>query len=66
MGNESLIRSYMDRCMNPLTMHENQIEIVASQPTKTHVVKAMIFPVVMYRCESWIIKKAEHGRSDAV
>ena len=29
-------------------------------PTKFHLVKAMIFPVVMYRCESWTIKKAEH------
>ena len=29
-------------------------------PTNIHIVKAMIFPVVMYRCESWIIKKAEH------
>ena len=28
--------------------------------TKVHIVKAMIFPVVMYRCESWTIKKAEH------
>ena len=28
--------------------------------TKVHVVKAMVFPVVMYRCESWTIKKAEH------
>ena len=28
-------------------------------PTKVHLVKAMVFPVVMYRCESWIIKKAE-------
>ena len=28
-------------------------------PTKTHLVKAMVFPVVMYRCESWTIKKAE-------
>ena len=28
-------------------------------PTKVHIVKAMIFPVVMYRCESWTIKKAE-------
>ena len=28
-------------------------------PTKVHVVKAMVFPVVMYRCESWTIKKAE-------
>ena len=29
-------------------------------PTKIHLVKAMVFPVVMYGCESWIIKKAEH------
>ena len=29
-------------------------------PTKVHLVKAMVFPVVMYRCESWAIKKAEH------
>ena len=29
-------------------------------PTKVYLVKAMVFPVVMYRCESWIIKKAEH------
>ena len=34
-------------------------------PTKVHLVKAMIFPVVMYGCESWTIKKAEHRRTDA-
>ena len=34
-------------------------------PTKVHLVKAMVFPVVMYRCESWIIEKAEHRRIDA-
>ena len=33
-------------------------------PTKVHLVKAMVFPVVMYGCESWTIKKAEH-RTDA-
>jgi len=33
--------------------------------TKVHLVKAMIFPVVMYGCESWTIKKAEHRRIDA-
>ena len=32
--------------------------------TKVHLVKAIVFPVVMYRCESWIIKKAEHPRID--
>ena len=34
-------------------------------PTKVCLVKAMVFPVVMYEHESWIIKKAEHGRIDA-
>ena len=34
-------------------------------PTKIHLVKAMVFPAVMYRCESWTIKKAEHLRTDA-
>ena len=34
-------------------------------PTKVRLVKAMVFPVVMYECESWTIKKAEHGRIDA-
>ena len=34
-------------------------------PTKVRIVKAMVFPVVLYRCESWTIKKAEHQRIDA-
>ena len=34
--------------------------------TKVHLVEAMVFPVVMYGCESWIIKKAEHQRIDAL
>ena len=34
-------------------------------PTKVHLVKAMVFPVVMYGCDSWTIKKAEHQRIDA-
>ena len=34
-------------------------------PTKVHLIKAMVFPVVMYGCESWTIRKAEHGRIDA-
>ena len=36
-----------------------------TSPTKVHLVKAMVFPVVMYGCESWTIKKAEHRRIDA-
>ena len=34
-------------------------------PTKVHLVKAMVFPVVMYGCESWTVKKAEHESIDA-
>ena len=33
--------------------------------TKVHIIKAIFFPVAMYRCESWTIKKAEHQRTDA-
>ena len=36
-----------------------------SLPTKVHLVKAMVFPVFMYGCESWTVKKAEHRRIDA-
>ena len=35
-------------------------------PTKVHLVKAMVFPVVMYGSESWTIKKAEHRKVDAL
>ena len=34
-------------------------------PTKVHLIKAMVFPVVMYGCESWTVKKAERQRIDA-
>ena len=34
-------------------------------PTKVRLVKAMVFPVVMYECENWTVKKAEHRRIDA-
>ena len=34
-------------------------------PTKVHLIKVMVFPVVMYGCESWTVKKAEHRRIDA-
>ena len=36
-----------------------------SKQTKVHLVKVMVFPVVMYGCESWTIRKAEHQRIDA-
>ena len=35
-------------------------------PTKVHLVRSMVFPVVIYGCENWIIKKAEHQRIDAL
>ena len=35
-------------------------------PTKVRLVKAMVFPVVMYGCESWTVKKAEHQRTDVL
>ena len=35
-------------------------------PTKVHLVKALVFPVVMYGCESWTVKKAEHSRIDVL
>ena len=35
-------------------------------PTKVHLVEAMVFPVVMYGCESWTVKKAEHQRIDVL
>ena len=38
---------------------------VITLPTKVHLVKAMVFPVVVYGCESWTVKKAEHRRIDA-
>ena len=36
-----------------------------TSPTKVHLVKAIVFPVVMHECDSWTIKKAEHRRMDA-
>ena len=48
----------------------NLISILKSRnitlPTKVHLVKTMVFPVVMYGCESWTIKKPEHRRIDAL
>ena len=41
------------------------LEMNITLSTKAHLVKAMVFPVVMYGCESWTVKKAEHRRIDA-
>ena len=47
----------------------NQNSVLKSKditlPTNVHIVKAMVFPLVMYGCESWTIKKAEHQTTDA-
>ena len=52
-----------------LNLEENLDSILKSRdttlPTKVHLVKAMVFLVVLYGCESWTIKKAEHRRIDA-
>ena len=44
---------------------ENNAEKDITLPTKVHPIKAMVFPIVMFGCESWTTKKAEHQRLDA-
>ena len=51
------------RRYDQLRQHVKNRDIIL--PTKVHLIKAMVFPVVMYGCESWTIKKAEHQRIDA-
>ena len=48
----------------PIILHVI-IKYMYGLPTKVHLVKAIVFPVVMYGCESWTVKKAEHWRTDA-
>ena len=43
----------------------DKVGLKLTKPTKVHLVKAMVFPVVMYGCESWTVKKAERWRIDA-
>ena len=54
---------------NACSLEEKLDSILKSRditlPTKVHLIKAMVFPVVMYGCECWTIKKAEHRRIDA-
>ena len=54
---ECLIKTEINKCIIGVK------DIALS--TKVHLVKAMVFPVVMYGCESWTIKKSEHKRTDA-
>ena len=44
---------------------EDKMVIIVSHILKAYIVKAMVFPLAMYRCKSWTIKKAEHERTDA-
>ena len=58
------------RCMLPGRKAMSKLDSILKSrditlPTKAHIVKAMVFPVVMYGCESWTIKKGEHRRIDA-
>ena len=57
------------RCLLPgrkvMTNLDSLLKSRDIMSTKVHLVKALVFPVVMYRCESWTIKKAEHQRIDA-
>ena len=48
-----------------MTNLDSVLKAEISLPTKVYIVKAMVFPVVMYGCESWTIKKTEHQRTDA-
>ena len=60
---EGNLASLLNNFMNNLDSLLNSRDITLS--TKVHLVKATVFPVVMYGCESWTIKKAEHWRIDA-
>ena len=53
-------------CARSLSIFKHIKKQRHSLPTKVCLVKAMVFPVVMYGCESWTIKKAEHRRVDAL
>ena len=58
------------RCLLPRRKFMTNLDSILKSrgitlPTKVHLVKAMVFPVVMYGCESWTIKKVEHRRIDA-
>ena len=53
------------RCLLLVRKAITNLERDITLPTKAHLVKAMVFPVVMYGCENWTLKKAEHQISDA-
>ena len=57
-----MLAPWKKSCDKPRQHIKNQIHTL---PTKVHLVKTMVFPVVVYRCESWTIKKAEYQRMNA-
>ena len=66
----SYVILYMFQCHSPKSSHPLPLDSILKStditlPTKVHLVKAMVFPVVMYGCESWTIKKSERQRIDA-
>ena len=54
-----------DGIINSMDMSLSELRRDITLPAKAHLVKAMVFPVVMYGCKSWTIKKVEHQRIDA-
>ena len=73
MGNTCKPMAVSFQCMTKSTTNKKKKELEINGkksrditlPTKVHLVKAMVFPVVMYRCESWTVKKAECQKIDA-
>ena len=64
-ANESILKK-INPGRKPMTNLDSTLKSRdVTLPTKVHLVKAMVFPGVMYGCESWTIKKAEHQRIDA-
>ena len=49
-------------CWHHASARLDESQVGITSPTKVHTVKVMFFPVVMYRCESWTIKKVEHEK----
>ena len=65
-ANESILKK-INPGRKPMTNLDSTLKSRdVTLPTKVHLVKAMVFPGVMYGCESWTIKKAEHQRIDAL
>ena len=65
MGNTCKPMAVLFQCMTKFTTNKKKKSRDITLPTKVHLVKAMVFPVVMYGCESWTVKKAELRRIDA-